>query len=48
MLFVTPPGTRGPRLTLFNEFFSYTYPSGGISTDSLDGSSASRRRRGGP
>ena len=27
---VTTPGILGPRITLFNEFFTYTYPSGGL------------------
>jgi len=28
--FVVPMGAAGPRLTLFNETFTYTYPAGGI------------------
>jgi hypothetical protein len=31
---VATPGTLGPRITMYNESFNYSYPSGGFSTDS--------------
>ena len=36
MLFfrVAAPGTLGPRITMYNESFNYSYPTGGFSTDS--------------
>jgi len=30
---IVSPGTVGPVLTMFNEVFNYTYPSGGYSND---------------
>jgi len=35
-MFVADPGTLGPLLTMFNSFFSYTYPRGGILPDSME------------
>jgi hypothetical protein len=32
-MFVVRVGSIGPRLTMFNDQFNYTYPSGGITTD---------------